>query len=228
MLLINRALRLLDRHYGDLKWWPGDTPFEIMAGAILTQNTAWSNVEKAIRSLKAARLLSLPAMRRAGPASIARCIRPSGYYNQKALKLKALVGFLDREYGGSISRMRAGRTGLLREQLLTVRGVGPETADSMLCYALDKPVFVVDAYTRRIFGRLGVLRGDEDYEEVRGLFESAIKSYIIGDGGGQRDGLQKLLNQYHACIVMAGKDFCRKRSPACASCPLRRLKRCRW
>ena len=231
MSLIIRALRLLDGHYGDLKWWPGKTPFEVIVGAILTQNTAWINVEKAIRALKSARLLSLKGMRRAPLAVIARCVRPSGYYNQKALKLKGFIEFVDREYGGSLSRMRHEKTPALREKLLDVRGVGPETADSMLCYALNRPVFVVDAYTRRIFGRLGALRSGEDYEEIRNLFESSIISYIIEKRGGRRGvpgrRLLRILNQFHACIVMAGKDFCHKNSPDCASCPLHGLKRCR-
>lgn len=214
--LLSCAFRLLDDHYGDLGWWPGQTPFEIMVGAILTQNTAWSNVEKAIYELKKERLLSLAAMRRAKPEVIAQCIRPSGYYNQKTRKLIDFISFLDNEFGGSIKAMAQAEVKPLREQLLSVRGIGPETADSILLYALGKPVFVVDAYTRRIFSRLGLIKGTEEYDHIRGLFEGAAK----------KAGRVRFYNQFHALIVMLGKDFCRKSKPLCAACPLKRLGRC--
>jgi endonuclease-3 related protein len=192
-----------------MHWWPAQTPFEVIVGAILTQSTAWVNVERAIANLRGARLLSPGAMGRVLLARLASLVRPSGYFRQKAKKLKAFLRFLERSYGGSLARMFETPTAQLREQLLDVHGIGPETADSILLYAGNHPVFVVDAYTHRIFGRHGLVDGKPDYERVRTFVEASIP----------RDA--KLFNEFHALIVNTGKNWCRKSAPRCDGCPLR-------
>jgi endonuclease-3 related protein len=203
---------LLDR-FGHLGWWPADSPFEVMVGAILTQNTAWSNVEKAVAALKKEGLLSPPKLLKADLRKLKRLIRPSGYYNQKAIKLKDFTRFYMKEYAGSLKRMANRDVETLREKLLAVRGVGPETADSILLYALEKPVFVVDAYTRRAFARLGYLPPGVDYETAREFFTRHLPRDV------------PLYNDFHAQIVYLGKDYCKTR-PLCEECPLRPLNRC--
>ncbi|MFH1022759.1 MAG: endonuclease III domain-containing protein [Planctomycetota bacterium] len=197
----------LFRAFGPQRWWPADTPFEMMVGAILTQNAAWANVEKAIANLRAARVLSPRRMSALSPRRLSRLIRPAGYFNVKEIRLRAFLDFVNRECGGSVLRMFRGETGVLRGKLLAVYGIGPETADSILLYAGNRPVFVIDAYTRRIFSRHGIIRGDEDYEELRALFERNLPRSA------------PMWNEYHALLVRAGKDFCRK-SPRCRECPL--------
>jgi endonuclease-3 related protein len=209
-----KVYELLLAHFGPLHWWPGETPFEVMVGAILTQNTAWTNVEKAIACLKSENLLSPEAVLKADMRKLKRLIRSSGYYNQKAIKLKAFVKFYMRDYGGSEKRMAAQDTEALREALLGVKGIGPETADSILLYALDKPVFVVDAYTRRAFHRLGFLPPDADYHAAQEFFTSHLPADLA------------LYNDFHAQIVYLGKDFCRTK-PRCAQCPLVILRKCK-
>lgn len=212
-----QLLQIYDRlfsRFGPLNWWPGETPFEVMVGAILTQNTAWSNVEKAIQALKKEKALSAEAISRMDMDRLKQLIRPSGYYNQKAIKLKEFTRFLlSPPWQGRISRLARQETGLLREKLLAVRGIGPETADSILLYALDKPVFVVDAYTRRAFHRLGFLPPSAGYEETQKFFTEHLPKDIA------------LYNDYHAQIVYLGKEFCRKK-PCCQGCPLADLKKC--
>lgn len=200
--------RLLDA-YGPQHWWPGDTPFEVMVGAILTQNTAWSNVERAIANLKASGRLSCRGILSLGDATLAELIRPAGYFNVKARRLKALCAFLaDRGMAAAPERLRAlAPLPDLRRQLLAVHGVGEETADSILLYALGLPVFVVDAYTRRIFSRLGLIAGDEPYACIQQSFEAALPREVA------------LYNEYHALIVHHGKTVCRPR-PRCHACPL--------
>jgi endonuclease-3 related protein len=193
---------------GPRGWWPADSPFEVMVGAILTQNTAWRNVEKAIRALKEAKVLSPEALGRIDPEELAALIRPAGYFNQKSARLKALAAFLLDQYGGSLERMRAEDTGVLREKLLRLPGVGPETADSILLYALEKPVFVVDAYTRRIFARHGWASPKAGYDEIRLALEAALPAEA------------SLYNEFHALLVYVGQQFC-KRRPECEQCPLR-------
>ena len=205
-----KVYKLLHGYFGDLHWWPAESPFEVMVGAILTQNTAWTNVEKAISALKNKNLLFPAALLRIDEASLAEVIRPSGYYHVKAKRLKSLVGFLREEYSGSIERMCAEELPVLREKLLNVRGIGPETADSILLYACRKPVFVSDAYTRRILRRHGLIPGDTDVSQIRTLFMTHLTHDV------------SLFNQFHALLVNAGKTFCRK-SPKCAPCPLRIL-----
>jgi endonuclease-3 related protein len=207
-ILNNYYHSLFDAH-GPQHWWPGRTRFEVIVGAILTQNTSWSNVEAAIRNLRCAGLVSPHAIEAIPVAKLARLIRPSGYFRQKAKKLKAFTAFLFSHYSGSLTRMFRAPTRILREQLLAVHGIGPETADSVLLYAGDHPVFVIDAYTRRILERHNLATPKHTYEELRALFESSLP----------RD--SKLFNEFHALIVRTGKDFCRKSAPRCAACPLK-------
>ncbi len=198
----------MSRALGPMNWWPARTPFEVVLGAILAQNTAWTNVERAIANLRAAKMLTPSAISAVRLSRLAVLIRPSGYFRQKARKLKAFVQFLDKEYAGSLKRMFDTPTAPLREQLLSVHGIGPETADSILLYAGNHPVFVVDAYTHRIFGRHGITDGKPAYENVRTLFEDMLP----------RD--TQLFNEFHALIVNTGKNWCRKKDPRCTECPL--------
>ena len=205
-----KIYKLLNNHFGALHWWPADSPFEVMVGAVLTQNTAWTNVEKAIAALKTRNLLSPESLWQTNEDALSDVIRPSGYYRVKARRLKSLVRFLLDEYDGHIDRMRTERLSLLREKLLCVSGIGPETADSILLYACGKPVFVSDAYTKRIFLRHGLIPKTMEVPQISELVMSLLP----------RDA--SLFNQYHALLVNAGKHFCRK-SPNCAPCPLRDL-----
>ena len=196
--------------FGPQHWWPGKTPFEVIVGAILTQNTSWTNVERTIVNLRRARLLTPAAIDKAPLEKIEELIRSSGYFRQKARKLKAFCGFLRYGYGGSLKRMFAEPTPILREKLLGVFGIGRETADSILLYAGNHPVFVVDAYTRRMFERHGWLKPQAKYDEVRWLVESRFP------GDTQR------FNELHALIVHTGKNFCQTKAPRCGECPLGR------
>lgn len=201
--------RCLRRAYGHAGWWPARTAFEVCVGAILTQNTAWSNVEKALRVLRRHGLLSSAKLRQVPVSRLGELIRSSGVFRVKARRLHAFLEFLHAEYGGRVVRMRAEEAGALRLKLLAVHGIGPETADSIALYAADQPLFVVDAYTRRIFTRLGVLRGKESYDEVQRLFMDELPRDV------------GLYNDYHAQIVRLAKDACRVR-PRCEACPLTR------
>lgn len=192
-------------HFGRTHWWPGDTPFEVAVGAILTQNTAWTNVEKAIVNLKREKLLSPRKMLQCAPARLEAALRPAGYFRIKARRLKNFCRFLVEDHGGSIERLARQPLAALREELLAVNGIGPETADDILLYACEKPVFVVDAYTRRIFSRHGLVAPDIAYEELRAFFEQNLEP--------------DLFKEYHGLIVWTGKDFCR-RKPQCEGCPL--------
>lgn len=205
-----KVYELLHGYFGDLHWWPADSPFEVMVGAILTQNTAWANVEKAISALKDRNLLSPAALFRIDEEILAEIIRPSGYYHVKAKRLKSLVLFLLEEYSGNIERMCAETLPILREKLLSVRGIGPETADSILLYACRKPVFISDAYTQRILRRHGLIPEDTDVTQIRTLFMAHLPHNA------------SLFNQFHALLVYTGKTFCRK-IPKCTPCPLRIL-----
>jgi endonuclease-3 related protein len=199
----------LIRAYGPQHWWPGRTRFEVIVGAILTQNTSWSNVERAIAELRRAKLLSPAGIESVPLATLSCLIRSSGYFRQKARKLKEFVLFLRREFQGSLDKMFAAPAAELRDQLLNVYGIGPETADSILLYAGGLAVFVVDAYTRRILERHNLAHGRHTYEEIRSLFEVSLPRSA------------PLFNEYHALIVYTGKHFCRKRNPCCDSCALR-------
>jgi endonuclease-3 related protein len=194
--------------YGRQHWWPGRSRFEVIVGAILTQNTAWKNVERALAALRSAKLLSPHAIREGEAARLAACLRPSGYFRQKAKTLKNFVDFLFADYGGSLNRLFAEPTERLRAQLLNLRGIGPETADSILLYAGKRPVFVVDAYARRILERHRLAGSEATYEKLRAMFESALPHSSA------------LFNEFHALIVQTGKLHCRKSDPVCAACPL--------
>jgi endonuclease III related protein len=207
------AGRLLDVYerlyaaYGPQHWWPGDTDFEIIVGAILTQSAAWTNVERALSTLKGAGALSPVGIDGLPEAQLARLVRPTGYYNAKARKLKAFVTLLNQGYGGDLDAMMASPTDELREALLSTHGIGPETADSILLYAAGRPVFVIDAYTRRTFSRLGVVPGSDTYAGWQRQFSQMLPLEA------------PLFNEYHALIVRHGKEVCRKR-PLCRDCPL--------
>lgn len=194
-------------HYGPTHWWPGETPFEVAIGAILTQNTAWTNVERAIANLKRARLLRVKAMLACPLEDLEAAVRPSGYFRQKAKRLRIFAAHLAERYGSSMARMARRPTEALREELLALNGIGPETADDILLYACGKPVFVVDAYTRRICARHGLAPPDIKYEPLRALFETHVPPDVAH------------YKEYHGLIVWTGKDFCR-REPRCAACPL--------
>jgi len=196
--------------FGPQHWWPGKTQFEIIVGAILTQNTSWKNVERAIANLREAGLLSPTAIERVPLPRLERLIRSSGYYRQKARKLKAFCHFLRAEYGGSLKRMFEAPTMELREKLLGVFGVGPETADSILLYAGGHPVFVVDAYTKRVLARHGWAHEKSKYDDVRWMFERQFPGDV------------KRFNEFHALIVNTGKHFCVTQEPHCNRCPLER------
>lgn len=196
--------QLLDA-YGAQAWWPADSAFEVLVGAVLTQNAAWSNVEKAIVNLKAAGMLSLAAILDSSHESLAQSIRPSGYFNVKAQRLRNLCEFIGGEGGlGAFARQPLDRQ---RAGLLGVKGIGPETADDILLYALDRPVFVIDAYTRRLLQRLALASGAEGYEDLRLVFERQLGPDVV------------LFKEYHALIVMHAKALCRK-VPRCAQCAL--------
>ncbi len=199
----------LHREYGPQHWWPGETPFEVIVGAILTQSAAWTNVEKAIANLKAVGALSPGGIHRLDEGELAALIRPSGYFNAKARKLKAFVEMLYERFGGDLGALLAVPAPHLRDLLLSTHGIGPETADSIVLYAAGQPAFVIDAYTRRIFGRLGFDSGRDRYDDWRSLFTSALPSDPA------------LFNEYHALIVRLGKDRCRRSRPLCERCPLR-------
>lgn len=201
-------------HYGPQQWWPGDTPFEVMVGAVLTQNTAWSNVEKAIANLKGAKLLDAQAIATLEATRLAELIRPAGYFNVKAKRLQNFCRWLLQQGGESV--LQQWDDARLRHGLLSVNGVGPETADDMLLYAFDRPIFVIDAYTRRIFSRLGLITGDESYEQLRTLFEQQLKNCHT-----ERLQQTQLFNEYHALIVIHAKLSCRSK-PLCEQCCLRR------
>lgn len=204
--------RRLRAHFGHQHWWPGDTAFEICVGAILTQNAAWTNVEKAIANLKRARALSPTALHHLSHRQVAALIRPSGYFNVKARRLKNFVTFLVSEYDSDLRNMFSEPWPALRERLLAINGIGPETADSILLYAGDKPVFVVDAYTKRVLARHGVVKSSTTYHEVQELFHKNLQPRRVG-----------LYNDFHAQFVAVAKNFCSARVAHCDDCPLRPL-----
>jgi endonuclease-3 related protein len=217
--------QLLYDAFGPQHWWPGDTQFEVIAGAILTQNTNWSNVEKAIANLKSADLLSPEKIYHIDVSQLAELIRPAGYYNIKAKRLKNLINWLFENYDGKLSNLESINTEQLRAELLSVKGVGRETADSILLYALNRPVFVVDAYTARVAFRHGLIEPDADYEQLRGLFQSNLPQSTVSlatPNGGCLTADTKLFNEYHALLVRLGKEFCRPKAK-CPNCPIEKL-----
>lgn len=206
-LQLNEIFQALSAHFGPQHWWPGETPFEIMVGAVLTQNTNWTNVEKAIDNLKRENLLSLEAVSALPIELLAEKIRPSGYYNLKAKRLINLLSAISQTYG-DLESLFAEDLNSLREFLLSVKGIGLETADSIILYAAQKPIFVIDAYTYRILSRHNLVGEETDYYEMQALFMDSLPHET------------DLFNEYHALIVMCGKHYCKKTKPLCDSCPL--------
>jgi endonuclease III related protein len=231
--------------WGPQNWWPARSRFEVIVGAYLTQNTSWSNVEHALSNLRSAKALSVSGVRELTVPKLERLIQPSGYFRQKAKRLKIFVDFLDRSYAGSLTRMFAAPTAQLREQLLALNGIGPETADSILLYAGNHPVFVVDAYTRRILARHAILPETASYEEIRNLFEKGLAPLSQPEALAQepstqdlasglpgashtasrmsstkRTALAQIYNEMHGLIVGVGKSYCRKSQALCDGCPL--------
>jgi endonuclease-3 related protein len=194
--------------FGPQGWWPASSPFEVAIGAILTQNTNWKNVEKAINNLKKHCLLSPKKLKEIDEKKLSMMIKSAGYYNQKAKKIKEFVKFLIENYNGKMEEMKKENPEDLREKLLSIKGIGRESADSILLYALDMPVFVVDAYTYRIMLRHGLIYEDITYDELKDLFEKNLPHDV------------KIFNEYHALLVKVGKEFCKKSVPKCNGCPL--------
>jgi endonuclease-3 related protein len=246
---VRQFYHALYRAWGAQHWWPAETRFEVVVGAYLTQNTAWTNVELALANLRQAQVLSVEGIRGVPLGTLERLIRPSGYFRQKAARLKTFVAFLDQKYGGSpdqLAQLFSQPTDKLREELLGLNGVGPETADSILLYAGNHPVFVVDAYTCRILDRHRVLPEKTDYEEIRELFQRALaplareQEQIPSNAAAQleagvrgaahpasamstasRTALVQVYNEMHGLIVGVGKNYCRKAKATCEGCPLR-------
>ncbi len=206
-VLLMKIYRILYQAYGPRHWWPGETSFEVMVGAILTQNTSWRNVEKAIQRLKGRGVLNPEGIHYLKKSQLTPLIKSSGYYRVKAGRLKAFINFLYEEFDGDLKRMGREKLVELREKLLRVNGIGPETADSILLYGLKKPIFVVDAYSRRILSRHQIILEKASYEEVQKLFMDHLPFN------------EKLFNEYHALLVYLGKTVCKK-MPRCDICPL--------
>ncbi len=203
-----KIYKKLYRCFGPQNWWPGDNPFEIAVGAILTQNTNWSNVEQAIQNLKKHGVLSLHGIYGLSVRELASLIKPAGYFNVKSQRLRFFLEFLLNDYHGRMENMMLEDAGHLRPKLLQVRGIGPETADSILLYALEKPVFVIDAYTKRVLSRHRITVSEKSYDELQQLFHDALKRDVL------------LYNEYHALFVRVGKTFCKRSKPLCEKCPL--------
>jgi endonuclease-3 related protein len=208
---LNLIYQKLYSLFGSQHWWPADTHFEVMVGAILTQNTNWLNVEKAISNLKKHKLLQPHKLYKLSHRRLASLIRPAGYYNIKAKRLKNFLKFFIEYYNGNVKKILRQATPSLRQQLLSVNGIGPETADSILLYALKRPIFVVDAYTKRILLRHHFVGEDAGYDKIQNLFMKNLKSGV------------KLFNEYHALLVKLGKEFCLKNKPKCDICPLKEI-----
>lgn len=205
--ILSDVYNALYKSFGPQHWWPGDTPFEVAVGAILTQNTNWGNVEKAIANIKRVGALHPQKLHDMPHEQLAELIRPAGYFNVKAKRLAAFMSFFVNHYKGSMAYMKTKDTISLRPELLSVKGIGPETADSILLYALEKPVFVIDAYTKRVLSRHGIITEDAAYHETQELFHRNLPEDV------------RLFNEYHALFVMVGKHYC-KPKPRCGDCPL--------
>lgn len=201
---------LMFEHFGPQHWWPGDTAFEICVGAILTQNTAWTNVEKAINNLKNAGCLDFKKLHQKNDSEIAQMIRPAGYFNVKAKRLRSFLNAVQNQFE-SFEDLQKLSMEKLREFLLSINGIGPETADSMVLYAFDKTSFVIDAYTKRILMRHSLASLEDDYYRLKEFFEDHLEPDVA------------LFNEYHALIVMVGKNFCKTKNPQCDKCPLEKF-----
>ncbi len=239
--MVRAMYRKLAHSWGQQHWWPAETPFEVIVGAILTQNTSWTNVERAIASLRAAKVLSVEGIRAVPLVRLQELVHSSGYYRQKAQRLKDLVSFLDEQHAGSLETMFATPTDQLRAELLSLKGIGPETADAILLYAGNHEIFVVDAYTRRVLERHGAVDGRAKYDEVRTMVQRALqgeKSLVAVKSATprkvpvhepsamsttKRSPVAQLYNEMHGLFVQAGKHYCLKREPRCEACPLRTL-----
>ena len=204
---INDIYRVLHLRFGPQHWWPGETPFEVVVGAILTQNTNWGNVEKAIANLKSEGKLNSRELHLLSVDKLSLLIRPSGYYTVKAKRLKYFVDFLMEKYDGSLEKMKKEEIAVIREKLLGLNGIGPETADSIILYALEKPIFVIDAYTKRVLSRHGIMAQDSSYEAFQGFFHSRLRKSV------------RVYSEFHALFVRLAKEYCRK-VPLCGGCPL--------
>jgi len=207
---LNEIYQMLFDCFGPQHWWPGQTQFEIITGAILTQNTNWANVEKAIANLKSANCLTPEKLHLLDVSQLAEYIRPAGYYNIKTKRLKNFINWLFENYDGRLTNLETVDTDQLRAELLAINGIGFETADSILLYALARPVFVVDAYSARIAFRHQLIAPDANYEQLRELFQSNLPEDT------------QLFNEYHALLVKVGKEFCRPKA-RCPGCPLEKL-----
>ncbi|HEY1678447.1 MAG TPA: base excision DNA repair protein [Candidatus Sulfotelmatobacter sp.] len=244
---IRRYYAALYRAWGPQHWWPAESPFEVIAGAYLTQNTAWTNVERALSNLRNAHALCVEGIRNIRLSKLERLIHPAGYFRQKARRLKTFVGFLDKTYNGSLEDLLSQPAAKLREELLSLNGIGPETADSILLYAANHPVFVVDTYTRRLLERHQILPANTDYEEIRQFFERSLApiaeeqhdhpsplavrvATIRGAthppsamSTARRTAVAQVYNEMHGLIVGVGKNYCEKSLPKCDECPLQRF-----
>ena len=207
---LTEIYELLLERFGPQHWWPGQTQFEIIIGAILTQNTNWTNVEKAVGNLKNANALCAESLHRMNVSELAALIKPAGYFNIKAKRLKSFLKWLFDEYGGQLENIEQLSTARLREELLNIKGIGPETADSILLYAFQRSVFVVDAYTSRVTTRHGLIEAGCDYRQLQELFQSNLTEDV------------QMFNEYHALLVRVGKEFCRP-TARCSGCPLEKL-----
>lgn len=205
----------LSKYFGPMGWWPAETPFEVIIGAILTQNTNWLNVEKSIKRLKERNLLNPHALLMIDEESLSEIIRPSGFYRLKARRLKEFINYLFKMHDGDTERMFSMDSNSLRNELLSIRGIGPETADSILLYAGAKPFFVVDAYTKRILSRHGAIDKNATYDQIQSFFHENLP------------GEAQLFNEFHALFVATGKRYCRK-NPNCNPCPLNKKKLWGW
>ncbi len=208
--VLMRIYNLLFSALGPQNWWPAETELEMMVGAILTQNTSWNNVEKAIENLRERGLLSVTMLSQVPVPSLAEYIRPAGYYNVKVKRLKNLIKFIEDRYNGDIGVLFSLDTDTIRTELFSVKGIGMETADSIVLYGAGRPLFVVDAYTHRILARHGLIDEQAGYHDLQALFMENLPADV------------ELFKEFHALIVKTGKDFCKK-EPLCSACPLDRL-----
>ncbi len=241
--MVRSMFRKLARAWGQQHWWPAETPFEVVVGAILTQNTSWINVERALASLRSAGFLNLAGIRALPLSKLQELVRSSGYYRQKAERLKSFVAFVDAKYEGSLDRMLTTPTAQLRSELLALKGVGPETADAILLYGGNHEIFVVDAYTRRVLERHEAIAKTAKYDEIRYLVENALQGekpgapipWAAGDAQSlqahsastmsraARSARSQIYNEMHGLLVQLGKHYCHKQGPNCEVCPLRSL-----
>jgi endonuclease III related protein len=209
--IFEEAYRLLYGHFGPQGWWPGETPFEVMVGAVLTQNTSWSNVSKAIAHLKNAGLLTYETLSLCSADEIAPYVRSSGYYNLKARRLRNLLDLIDERYDGNLKEFLTDELETARDKLLGVKGIGPETADSILLYACGHPIFVIDMYTHRVFSRHNLVMEESDYQDMQQVFMANLPHDV------------QLFNEFHALIVRVATTYCKKNNPLCDQCPLQGL-----